>query len=32
MLDVLIDCLEFDGLGVYEFGWYDEDVVGVVVK
>lgn len=32
MSDVLIDRPELDGLGVYEFGWHDEDAAGAIAK
>ncbi|WP_223628186.1 Fe-S cluster assembly protein SufB, partial [Microbacterium sp. EST19A] len=32
MSDVLIDRPELDSLGVYEFGWHDEDAAGAIAK
>ncbi|MGO1769682.1 MAG: Fe-S cluster assembly protein SufB, partial [Microbacterium sp.] len=32
MSDVLIDRPELESLGVYEFGWHDEDVAGASAK
>ncbi len=32
MSDVLIDRPELEGLGVYEFGWHDEDAAGAVAQ